>query len=1673
MNTNSFHAPRRRGVALVLLLLAAALLTSGSLLARADTPRNVQADAQIVRLETLDRAGLSPDTALDATLNVGETLTWLNGDADEHDLVATDGSFRSSTLARDEAYSFSFEEAGIYDYICAVDPEMRGTITVAQQDDDGPDGTPDDVPGAGSAAGNVFLPLVNAGSRDDSDDSDYATPPPGPTDVPGPAPTTNTTVALRTDASGATAGFLTAGDLTGRAGMALYRFAEDEERLAASACSGECAGAWPPLTVANRAALAAPAGLPLPLDVVERADGSLQVTYGGWPLYFYAGDEAPGDANGHRVGDVWWLAAVEAPAVEEFASGAAILTARPSARPSVAALGFTGEAGQIEVSQASADEWHAVSLENSYADPVVLMQPLSQNSRMPAMVRLRNVSGSGFEFQIDEWDYQNGHHPVETVSYLVVEAGVQQLGDQRLEAGQVDATHDWRRVNLGDGFGDAPVVLSQMQTMNDSQAAVTRQRGVSAAGFELRVQEEEASDNAHGAETVGYVAISTGSGELGGAPFEVARTPDKVNDGWFALGFAQRYSQPLFFADMQTFDGPDTANLRYQALGESGAQIRVHEETSRDGETWHTTEVAGYLVLAADFGANQPPKATISAAPLDGFAPLEVTFDGAQSADPDGSITTYAWTFGDGASSTEPAPTHTYTEPGAYVVTLAVMDSGGATSATSATIGVRAAPEPTPGPTAEPTSDPTPTPPPGTTPGATPAPPAPGTPAPTPDPGLTSERWSDAATWGGSVPGENAAVTIPAGKRVLLDVNPPALRSLTVEGELIVENRDLTLTVGWIMVRGLMEMGTPDAPYTANATITLNGATGDNVMNMGARVFGVMNGTLRLHAQTPTSWLKLNETAPVGATELVLERNPGWQVGDEIVIASSDFDYRQDETATITAVSGSRITLDAPLEYMHWGALQSYGGHEIDQRTEIGLLSRNVTIQGPESAGSDNGLGGHLMVMGQSHLHLHGVELKRMGQAGGTGRYPVHFHLAGDGVRGSTIEASTIRDTFNRCLTIHGSNGITVKNVVAFNAPGHCFFLEDGAEIDNVFENNLGLGIRRPEDGNRLLDSDRDPSVYWITHPNNTFINNVAAGSEGRGFWIALPEHPTGPSKTAENDANVWNRREQFAPFVGNVGHSNNNDALHVDRGPTGDVAGNTETTVHVALENPLDDDSAPVTSVFENFVAYKNRNRGVWLRGGYHVLESPILADNAIGATFASYESVVRNGLFIGETANVGTTEPWMTDEMKGEGGRSLPRFYEPDYQIRGFEYYDGNVGAEDSYFAQYAPTGQRQASALGIFDFTGFEMNPKNWASGLTFADGTQRFYAQTRPNPADPTEGSEDGYRSAVILDRDGSVNGTANRYLTVDNELLLTDSCTKRDDWNMWICDEQYVGLQVQTDGNELASVSFARNGAVHTTFGTGSAPGNNFRTSLLAGTPHTLTFDANIPNRFRLVLRDGEGLSTHVQIPNYTQYPKVLRYGRELTPVHSLAALGEQTEPGFYYDTVNATLHVRIVANGGYEALEIEQNGPPPPVTGSGTGLTGAYYDNVDFEGTPQTRTDPTINFWWDDGISPMAGLPDDRFSVRWTGEVQATEAGRYTFSTFLDDVGKLTVCGEVLVNQEIYTRDPLSGEIELSAGQRCPIEIEMIEYVYGGKAQLWWQYGGYPRHVVPQAQLYP
>src|SRR3974377_923060 len=90
-------------------------------------------------------------------------------------------------------------------------------------------------------------------------------------------------------------------------------------------------------------------------------------------------------------------------------------------------------------------------------------------------------------------------------------------------------------------------------------------------------------------------------------------------------------------------------------------------------------------------------------------------------------------------------------------------------------------------------------------------------------PAVKQSRWSDAATWPGrKVPAAGNKVTMKKGKDVVLDVSPPALNGLTIEGKLsFADNKDLELTTEWIMLHGELEIGTEARPHTRNAAITL------------------------------------------------------------------------------------------------------------------------------------------------------------------------------------------------------------------------------------------------------------------------------------------------------------------------------------------------------------------------------------------------------------------------------------------------------------------------------------------------------------------------------------------------------------------------------------------------------------------------------------------------------------------------------------------------------------------------------------------------------------------------------------------------------------------------------------------------------------------------------------
>jgi len=190
--------------------------------------------------------------------------------------------------------------------------------------------------------------------------------------------------------------------------------------------------------------------------------------------------------------------------------------------------------------------------------------------------------------------------------------------------------------------------------------------------------------------------------------------------------------------------------------------------------------------------------------------------------------------------------------------------------------------------------------------------------------------WSDAASWpAGRVPQSGEEVVIPEGTTIVLDVNPPPLGGIRIEGELSFADRDLELTAAWILVSGRFTIGTEAQPYTRNASILLNGPDED-VSGMGGRFLATWNGgSLELHGTSAghRSWSQLNVHAFRGAEVLFLKDDPtGWRPGDELAIAPSGYDPYEAEAVTITGIEGRRVDFTPALKYTTGGNYRNTKG---------------------------------------------------------------------------------------------------------------------------------------------------------------------------------------------------------------------------------------------------------------------------------------------------------------------------------------------------------------------------------------------------------------------------------------------------------------------------------------------------------------------------------------------------------------------------------------------------------------------------------------------------------------------------------------------------------------------------------------------------------------------------
>ncbi|XP_056019715.1 cell surface hyaluronidase-like [Ostrea edulis] len=514
-----------------------------------------------------------------------------------------------------------------------------------------------------------------------------------------------------------------------------------------------------------------------------------------------------------------------------------------------------------------------------------------------------------------------------------------------------------------------------------------------------------------------------------------------------------------------------------------------------------------------------------------------------------------------------------------------------------------------------------------------------------------------------------------------------------------------------------------------------------------------------------------------------------WQTGDKVVLLSTDFDWKQREFGTIvdcSSCTSKQVRVNIEPKFVHFGEIYK----NVDMRGEVALMNRNIVIEGGAAAGKKQ-MGGHVKFLkGFKTVQVKNVELTNMGQQTSLGNYPLHFHMCGDvddRSKPSLLSGNSIHNSFARCITVHGSHGAQVKDNFCLNTLGHGYFLEDGGEKRTVLEGNLGAGQKR----SKLIKSDKLPTTFWITNPQTFVRNNVAAGSEGHGFWFVYPNTPLGPSK----DLNFMDKFEAMHTaifeFDNNVAHSNVMSGLFIDNILNTDGSLGT-TNKYEPWVDPKDSKSGAKMVTISKLTAYKNMKQNAWINGGYIKVTQSSFSDSVIGLTFkrsSPQEQYIEDSVFVGDSPNIGTPTVIGSGNSFKTYPRSVPLEF-ADQPRQGFVFYHGPVYVSDTWFGDFADTDNYKSGALG------FQRDNDGHSSPISAVDGLKFGFA-------DPSEGNRvfdgnatdngfsglDGDLIGTFRDADGSVY-SANAQIVKDLPFHMTPNCLQRNNWKMMPCGDEF-------------------------------------------------------------------------------------------------------------------------------------------------------------------------------------------------------------------------------------------------------------------------------------------
>ena len=335
---------------------------------------------------------------------------------------------------------------------------------------------------------------------------------------------------------------------------------------------------------------------------------------------------------------------------------------------------------------------------------------------------------------------------------------------------------------------------------------------------------------------------------------------------------------------------------------------------------------------------------------------------------------------------------------------------------------------------------------------------------------------------------------------------------------------------------GGLIIGTADNPVPCGVKVTLKiagdvnarsfGALPDSIP-IGAKALGGL-GSIKLHGCSPdTVWTSLKSSVNAGDKTITVTGDiTGWKSGDEIIVTTTDFIKEHTEEATIQQISGRTITLKNKLQYGHLGdddTKETLLGRHYSQAAEVGLLTRNIVLDGTEGSVEDDfgarvvltrteTVEGHHTYIRSGVGQFDGVEFKGFGQKGAD-RYDdyrcqiLFYDFPSTEGRESYVRNCAFNQGYHTAIAARQkSDGIAIENNVVYRTVNSGIVTDsENVRIENnlvsnvehilLYKDYFGQETKMPTSMTKSTPTESKPTATMSPSMETTFLVSMETAS--------------------------------------------------------------------------------------------------------------------------------------------------------------------------------------------------------------------------------------------------------------------------------------------------------------------------------------------------------------------------------------------------------------------------------------------------------------------------------------------------------------------------------------------------------------------------------------------------